>query len=43
MQKANKVKEINVYRIGRITILQLMGVLAALGLVSTWVLHYFFG
>lgn len=31
------------YRIGKITILEIMAVLAVIGLLSTWVLHRFFG
>jgi hypothetical protein len=36
-------EDLRAYRPGRLTILQLMFVLAMLGLVSTYVLHRFFG
>lgn len=41
MQKKDK-KEVNVYRVGKMTILQLMAALAALGILVNWVLHSFF-
>lgn len=42
MKANDKKDEVKVYRIGRITILQLMAILAIVGLVATWVLHSFF-
>lgn len=36
-----KKKEINKYRFGRLTLLELMAILAVLGIVVTWVLRHF--
>ena len=41
MKKDNEIS-VNAYRIGRLTILEIMAVLAVLGLLATWVLHHFF-
>lgn len=35
-------EELHVYRLGGLTVLQLMGLLAVLGLVLTWILHSIF-
>jgi multisubunit Na+/H+ antiporter MnhF subunit len=40
--KEDKDKSLSGYRIGKLTILQIMAVLAIIGLVSTWALHHFF-
>lgn len=32
----------NIYRLGSLTILELMTVLAVLGILLTWILHSFF-
>lgn len=42
MQKENKTEKINVYRVGRLSILKIMGILAVLGLVTEWGLRYLF-
>ncbi|VVC75064.1 hypothetical protein AQUSIP_03400 [Aquicella siphonis] len=42
MQTDDKKDEINVYRLGRLTVLELMAVLAVLGILATWVLRRFF-
>jgi len=34
--------QIKGYRIGKLTILEIMSVLAVIGLLATWVLHHFF-
>lgn len=42
MKQKNKRNEVNVYRAGRLTVLELMTVLAVLGILVTWVLRRFF-
>ena len=41
MQKKNENKELRAYRMGPLTMLQLMIVLAVLGVLLTWVLRQF--
>jgi hypothetical protein len=43
MKNDDRKDDVSVYRVGRMTILQIMGLLAALGLIATWALHSFFG
>jgi hypothetical protein len=43
MQKKDDHKELRSFRTGPLTILQLMAVLAILGVLGAWVLHRFFG
>jgi hypothetical protein len=40
--KENQDQSVNVYRLGKITLLQIMGSLAVLGLLATWVLSRYF-
>lgn len=42
MQTNAKKEKVNVYRVGGLTLLQLMAILAVLGIVATWVLRQFF-
>jgi len=41
--KQDNQEQVKVYRLGKMTILEIMVVLAVIGLVATWVLHRFFG
>lgn len=41
--KDNQSKTVRIYRVGKLTILQIMGILASAGLLATWMLHQFFG
>jgi prepilin-type N-terminal cleavage/methylation domain-containing protein len=43
MESNKDKKDADVYRAGKLTILELMAVLAILGILVTWVLHSFFG
>ena len=42
MQKKTDENDLRAYRNGPLTVLQLMGVLAVLGLLAAWVLQRFF-
>lgn len=37
-----KEEDLSVYRVGRLTLLQLMGMVAVIGIVATWVVHRLF-
>jgi len=41
MKKNNEIPS-GGYRVGKLTILEIMTVLAVIGLLATWVLHHFF-
>jgi hypothetical protein len=42
MQLSKEKKSLKIYRVGRVTVLELMAILGALGLVATWVCKYLF-
>lgn len=42
MQKNNRRNESDAYRVGKLTVLELMTVLAVLGIMVTWILRHFF-